>query len=81
MDVIHRLAGRGATVCHEPVATLGDALPSGNLSRNSHNMPDGAVVLSNKIVKRRHVFARNYDDMRRRLRVYVPKCKHGLVFM
>jgi len=81
MDVIHRLAGGGAAVGHEPVAALGDALASGNPGRNSHKMPQDDVVLIDNMVKRRHVFARNYDDVRRRLRVYVPKCNNDLVFM
>ena len=52
MHVIHRLAGGGAAVGHEPVAALGDALASRDLSRNSHKMPEANVVLSYKIVQR-----------------------------
>ena len=73
-----RLPGFGTGVEHEPVPAVGDALRDGDLVRLGDELVEQAVTGAGQGGDVRVVVARDYQDVRGRLRVDVPESEDPL---
>lgn len=73
MDVLDRLPGLRAGVENHPVSGVGDALRNGHLPGVGDQVREQVIPGHTELGQVRVVVARDYQDMNRRLRIYVTK--------
>ena len=81
MDVEDRLATVLVAVQYRPITGIRDALGTGDLAGHREQVPDQALVFGLQLVQRRDMAARNYQNVRRRLRTQIAKRDDGIVFV
>lgn len=79
MQMEDRLAGVRSVVREHPVAAVEEALDAGDLAGEQEEIGDQRGVIRPQIAQRRDVPARDHQDVRRRLRLGVPKGDGALV--
>lgn len=81
VQVKHRLTGFGVGVDDGPETCAVDLALLGHPCCNHEQMPEKLTIGPEIIVQRSDVLSRNHQDVDRRLRMYVLKCKAALVFV
>ena len=81
MDVEHGLTGGGVTVEHRAVSAFGESALGGDCSRTADHRTHEGIVAALDVVHRRDVFARNDEDVHRRLRIDVVEGDKAVVFI
>jgi hypothetical protein len=80
MRMIYGLPSLEASIEHNAIPALGDALSHRNRMRLGHHLGQQAVCGGREAGQIRIVRLGNYQDMNRRLRIDVAKCKRALTF-